>query len=59
MEKFIEEKIKEMGHGMVVSFKKGTDNYNTMKTILIEVYSKGVFDGYDDLPNFFAITHED
>jgi hypothetical protein len=42
MEEFIDKKIKEMGdHVSVISFKKGTDNYNTMKRILGEVYNEG------------------
>ena len=42
MEEFIEKKIEEMGSFIgVVSFKKGTDNYNKLRTILIETYNKG------------------
>jgi hypothetical protein len=42
MEEFIDEKIKEIGERVgPISFDKGTDNYNTMKKILIETYSKG------------------
>lgn len=45
MEDFIEQKIKEMDEFVgVVSFKKGTDNYNRLKKILIETYNKGIND---------------
>ena len=49
MEDFIEEKIKEMGDFVgIVSFKKGSDNYNKLKKILIETYNKGI----DDIDKF-------
>ena len=41
MEEFIDEKIAEIEKSIgPVSFKKGTDNYNTMKRILTETYTK-------------------
>jgi hypothetical protein len=49
MEEFIDKKIEEIG-GRIgpVSFKKGTDNYNTMKKILTETFNKGQ-EGIDEL----------
>jgi hypothetical protein len=50
MEDFIDKKIKEMGDFVaVVSFNKGTDNYNKMKKILTETYERGKC-GEDHLP---------
>ena len=49
MEEFIDEKIEEIGKCVgAVNFGKGTDNYNTMKRILTETYTKGS-EGIDDL----------
>jgi hypothetical protein len=48
---FIDKKIEEMGKFVsVVSFKKGTDNYNKLKKILTETYEAGVNgdDVFDD-----------
>jgi hypothetical protein len=46
MEEFIDEKIKEVSKRVgPISFDKGTDNYNTMKDILTQVYNAGVGDG--------------
>ena len=40
---FIDEKIKEMGDFVsVVSFDKGSDNYNRMKKLMLETYQAGV-----------------
>jgi hypothetical protein len=39
----IDEKIKEMGKFVeVVSFDKGSDNYNKLQKILLEIYQAGV-----------------
>ena len=52
MDEFIDKKIEEIGVRVsVVSFKKGTDNYNTMKKILSETYvagSKGIDELFND-----------
>ena len=49
MEDFIDEKIEEIDKRVgPVSFKKGTDNYNTMKQILTETFNKGQ-EGIDKL----------
>ena len=51
MEDFIDEKIAEIERCVgPISFKKGTDNYNTMKRILTETYTKGQ-EGIDELFN--------
>jgi hypothetical protein len=60
MEKFIDEKIKEIGRRVgPISFDKGTDNYNTMKKILTETYmagSKGIDDLFVDLD--YPLIHD-
>jgi hypothetical protein len=49
MEEFIDSKIEEIEKCVgPISFKKGTDNYNTMKRILTETYNKGR-EGIDEL----------
>lgn len=43
----IDEKIRELGNFIdVISFSKGTDNYNKLEKILLEVYQAGK-DGID------------
>tara|TARA_Y100000389_G_scaffold205062_1_gene262618 strand:- start:2665 stop:2832 length:168 start_codon:yes stop_codon:yes gene_type:complete len=40
---FIDEKIEEMGRFVgVVSFGKGTDNYNRLRKIILESYNAGL-----------------
>ena len=40
---FIDEKIEEMGRFVgVVSFDKGTDNYNKLRKIILECYNAGL-----------------
>ena len=42
MEDYIEERIKEMGNFIgTVSFEKGSDNYNKLRTVLIDTYKEG------------------
>ncbi len=64
---FIDEKIEEMGKFVsVISFAKGTDNYNKLRKIILEVHQAGLegkdidHETVDDIVNGedYPLNHE-